>query len=87
MATYRSLKTVRQQLVVSYMDDLIDAEEFVLLYDAYQSKDIYPYWKYDNFDIRMFDDEQCVIDFRFVKTGAAATVGPVGPWPDHFFAE
>ena len=35
------------------------------LYDANMSKDIYLYWKYSHFDMRTFDDEQCVVDFRF----------------------
>jgi len=51
MATNRSLRAVREQLLVAYAEDMIGAEKFVLLYDANQSKPIYPYWKYDKFDI------------------------------------
>ena len=67
MATNRSLRAVREQLLVAYAEDIIDAEEFILLYDANQSKPIYPYWKYEKFDIGMIDDEQSFIDFRFGK--------------------
>ena len=38
-----------------------------MLYVANQSKSIYPYWKYILSDIRMFDDGQGFIDFRFGK--------------------
>ena len=46
---------------------MFDAEEFVLLYDANQSKNRYPYWKYEPFDIRTNDEEQWFIDFKFTK--------------------
>ena len=31
------------------------------------SKNIYPYWKYSHFNMRTFDDKQCIVDFRFLK--------------------
>ena len=43
MATNRSLRALREQILISYAYDVIDSDEFVLLYDANQSKDIYPY--------------------------------------------
>ena len=68
MASNASLKALRDQLVLSYAENIIDFDEFILLYDANMSKDIYPYCKYSHFDMRTFDDEQCVVDFRFSKT-------------------
>ena len=67
MTTNRSLRALREQILISYAYDVIDSDEFVLLYDANQSKDIYPYWNYQPFDIGMIDEEQCFIDFRFAK--------------------
>ena len=67
MATNRSLRALREQILISYAYDVIDSDEYVLLYDANQSKDTYPYWNYQPFDIGMIDDEQCFIDFRFAK--------------------
>ena len=67
MATNRSLRTVREQILFAYAENITDADEFLLLYDANQSKPIYPYWKYNTFDVGMIDDEQSFIDFRFGK--------------------
>ena len=61
------LRVLREQILILYAYDVIDFDEFVLLYDANQSKDIYPYWNYQPFDIGMIDEEQCFIDFRFAK--------------------
>ena len=51
MATNASLKALRDQLVLSYAENVIDSDEFIILHDANVSKDIYPYWKYSNFDM------------------------------------
>ena len=68
MATNASLKALRNQLVLSYAENVIDSEDLILLYDANMSKGIYPYWKYSHFYIKTFDDEQGIVDFRFSKT-------------------
>ena len=58
MATNRSLRAVREQIPFAYAENIIDADEFLLLYDANQSKPIYPYWKYigNTFDVGMIDE-------------------------------
>ena len=63
MATNRSLRAVREQILFAYAENIIDADEFLLLYDANHSKLIYPYWKYKTFDVGMIEDEQIFIDF------------------------
>ena len=68
MATNASLKALRNQLVLSYAENVIDSEDLILLYDANMCKGIYPYWKYSHFYIKTFDDEQGIVDFRFSKT-------------------
>ena len=67
MATNQSLRAVREQILFACPKNIIDADEFLLLYDANQSKPIYPYWKYSTFNVGMIDDEQSFIDFRFGK--------------------
>ena len=66
-ATNRSLTAVREQILFAYAENVIDADEFSLLNDANQSKPIYPYWKYNTFDVGIIDDEHSFIDFRFGK--------------------
>ena len=68
MATNASMKALRNQLMLSYAENVIDSEDLILLYDANMSKGIYPYWKYSHFYIKTFDDEQGIVDFRFSKT-------------------
>ena len=57
MATNRSLRAAREQILLAYAESIIDADEFLLLYDVNQSKAIYPLWKYNTFDVGMIDDE------------------------------
>ena len=65
MATNRILRAVCEQILFAYAENIIDGDEFLLLYGANQSKPIYPYWKYNTFDVEMIDDEQSFIDFSF----------------------
>ena len=64
MATNRSLRAVREHILFAYAKNILDADEFLLLYDANQSKPICPYWKYigNTFDVGMID-ERSFIDF------------------------
>ena len=57
MATNLSLRAIREQILFAYTENMIDADEFLLLYDVNQSKAIYPLWKYNTFDVGMLDDE------------------------------
>lgn len=41
MASRANLKALRDQLLLSYAENLIDAEDFILLYDANIPKSIY----------------------------------------------
>ena len=42
-----SFTKVRDALIYALADDILDEEEFVLLYDAYNSANpSYPYWEY-----------------------------------------
>ena len=61
MATNRSLRALREDLHLSLAYNMVDAEEFVLLCDVNQSKDIYPYWKYEPFDIERLTSSSALL--------------------------
>ncbi|KAK3714768.1 hypothetical protein QZH41_007490 [Actinostola sp. cb2023] len=65
MATF---KEARKALFHCNSLNLIDDEEFLLLYDANKSKnrDI-PYSQYENFDLDSMADDECMSEFRFLK--------------------
>ena len=46
-----SLAAVCEVLLISYSLNIIDEVEFALLYDANQSKPIFPYSKFERFNI------------------------------------
>ena len=39
----------------------------MLLYDANKSWEIYPYWNFERFDLKNFDNTQSLTDFRIRK--------------------
>ena len=50
------------------MANMIDDEEFILLYDLNRSHNPdLPYWNYENFDLDNLLDEECKAEFRFFK--------------------
>ena len=67
-ASRMSFEKVRDALVYSLVDEIIDEEEFVLLFDAYKSVNLsYPYWEYDCFCLDSFDSSECLTEFRVNK--------------------
>ena len=68
MATDRCLKRARNNLLSSYVENIIDKDEFVLLYELNNSKEIYPFWKYDKFDLENMDKAHCKREFRFLRS-------------------
>ena len=63
-----SFVKVQNALVYSLADEIIDEEEFVLLYDAYKSSNpAYPYWESDAFCLDSFDSSECLTEFRGSK--------------------
>ena len=64
----RSLQDVRDAAVVAYGLNYISDVEFSLLYDYSRSKDIFPYWKFDEFDLASWSDEECRYELRFAKS-------------------
>ena len=62
-----SLKSVRETLLYAYAEDIVGETEFMLLYDANKSTEIYPYWNFERFDLENFEDVQCLTDFCIRK--------------------
>ena len=61
------LSAVRDALVTANAYDLIDDDEFVLLYDAYSSRPVFPYWKFSKFDEDEWSAVECQTELRFAK--------------------
>ena len=63
-----SFQKVRHSLIYSLADDIIDEEEFVLLYNAYDSGNaLYPYREYDGFELDSLELDECLANFRVNK--------------------
>jgi hypothetical protein len=52
---------------MSYDLNFIDADEFLLLYDINSSRNDYPYWNYEKFNLDDMDDDETWSEFRFKK--------------------
>ena len=62
-----NLKEVRDCLLISHAFNLIDDNEFAVLYDVNRSKNPYfPYWNYQ-FDLDRLNDDECKAEFRIFK--------------------
>ena len=46
----------------SYFEDTTDDVEFTVLYEENYSREIFPYWKYDKFDLDGWDDAECKVE-------------------------
>ena len=65
------LEAVRDALIVAHAEDMIDDEEFVLLYEYNQATPVFPYWKFQGFNLETWDDVECNTELRFEKKGFA----------------
>jgi hypothetical protein len=66
------LQAVRDALIFAYAENLIDDEEFALLYDHNRSKPLFPYWKFDEFNLDTWSDVECETELRFEKKDLAS---------------
>jgi hypothetical protein len=63
-----SFKSVRDLLLIGFDEDLLDEEEFLLLYQQYTSLNAeYPYTSYPAFDLELKDEFECKTEFRVEK--------------------
>ena len=61
------LQAVRDALIFAYAENVIDDEEFALLYDYNRSKPLFPHWKFEDFDLGTWDEVECRTELRFGK--------------------
>ena len=63
------LRNVRNSLLTAFDSNVINEEEFLMLYDIYSTKnpDI-PYWSYTKFDLDDMSDDECKCEFRFLRS-------------------
>ena len=59
------MQYVREGLILAFDKNIIDETEFCLLYDAHKSKEIFPHWKFGDFDINTWENSECFIEMRF----------------------
>ena len=63
------LRKIRECLLLSHAANIIDDEEFVLLYDVNKSRNPdYPYWSYEKFNLDSLSDDECKAEFRFLRS-------------------
>ena len=63
-----SLKEVRNQLLISHDDGVINDEELLLLYDLNRSDNVdLPYNSYPGFDSNDLEDDECLSEFCFYR--------------------
>ena len=56
-----ALREVRELLLLSYDEKMIDETEFLLLYNINRSRNPdFPYWKYNQFNLDSLNDDQCM---------------------------
>ena len=48
--------------------------EFSVLYEENYSREIFPYWKYDKFDLDGWDDAECKVELTFDKSDFSAVL-------------
>ena len=65
------LQSVRDALILARHEQYISDTEFVLLFEYNLSKPLFPYWKFELFDLDSWDDEECKIELRFAKSDVA----------------
>lgn len=59
---------MREHLLLAHANNLIDDEDYLLLYDVNKSKNRdFPYWSYTHFDLERLNDDECYSEFRFAR--------------------
>lgn len=63
-----SLKNVQECILLSYTQNLLDDEEFCLLYNANSSNYlVFDHKQYSKFTLEVISEEECLASFRFRK--------------------
>ena len=57
-----SIRKARNELLVSFCEEIINEDEFLLLYHVNKSKNPeYPYWNYERFTLQDKSEAECKI--------------------------
>lgn len=77
-----SLQDVRNAAVIAYGLNCIDDVDFACLYDYCHLSPLFPYWKYEKFDLASWDNEECITELRFaeIPEKIVSSVGTVMLW-------
>ena len=63
-----SFREIREALLFGYYDNILNDQEFLLLYDLHRSRNPdFPYWRYAEFDLDKLNEVECIANFRFKK--------------------
>lgn len=63
-----SFKEVRELLLVAYDSEIINDEEFLVLFENYRSRNPhFPYNSYPRFELENMQDDECLAEFRVKK--------------------
>ena len=63
-----NLIDLRNAILIVNAENLIDDEEFLLLYGLNKPKNMeIPYWQYEKFDLDQMNDDECKAEFRFLR--------------------
>ena len=70
-----NVREAQDILLHCHADNLIDDEEFILLYDVTKpANPEFSYWTYPPFDLEIFSDDECNAEFRFPKSNIYSLV-------------
>ena len=62
------LRNIRNSLLLALESNIIDDEEFLLLYKLNLSKNPdLPFWSYKQFCLEIMSDDECKSEFRFLR--------------------
>ena len=62
-----SSQDFRNAAVIAYWLNCIDEVDFACLYKYCHSRSLFPYWKFEEFNLASWNDEECFAELRFAK--------------------
>ena len=61
------LKTVRDSLLITHSENILDDEVLLLLFDVNRSTNLdFSYWSYESFDLDSWSEDECKSELRFL---------------------
>ena len=64
-----AFREAREHLLYAFSENVINGEDFALLYDLNTSKNRdFHYWEYDSFDLDAISKDDAYAEFRFLKS-------------------